>query len=192
MLRKIGLYLLSLCLLFVFILIQTIYIPISFNQEAKFVGVGTLLINNIIPLISIVCLVVGLFAFVLFKDGTKGTTDIPFEIKKIENINYEHLVYMVTYVIPLICFDLTNVRQSIVLGLILLTQGIIYIRTDLFYANPTLALMGFHIYKVDGDFKHGERKDIVLISRNKLEINEKLPYIKLDDKILYVLKTKAK
>jgi hypothetical protein len=33
-----------------------------------------------------------------------------------------------------------------VLALLLFFMGIIYIKTDLFYANPSLALLGFHMY----------------------------------------------
>jgi hypothetical protein len=64
-------------------------------------------------------------------------------------------------------------------------MGIIYIKTDLFYANPSLALLGFHIYRVNGSFKNGDREGIILICRGKLKEGQKVPYIKLDDRIYY-------
>lgn len=76
-------------------------------------------------------------------------------------------------------------RQMIVLALLLIVMGIIYIKTDLFYANPSLALVGFHIYKVDGNFKNGDRNGIIIISREKLSSGQKVSYIKLDDRIYY-------
>jgi hypothetical protein len=65
-------------------------------------------------------------------------------------------------------------------------MGVIYIKTDLFYANPSLALLGFYIYKADGGFKTGDRNGIVIISREKILFGQKVSYIKLDDRIYYV------
>jgi hypothetical protein len=73
----------------------------------------------------------------------------------------------------------------LVLGLLLVVMGIIYIKTDLFYANPSLALLGFHIYRVNGSFKGGEREGIVLICRGRLTEKQKVSYIKLDDRIYF-------
>ena len=69
-------------------------------------------------------------------------------------------------------------------------MGIIYIKTDLFYANPSLALLGFHIYKADGEFKPtiGNRENIILITREKLVADTRVKYIRLDDRIFYVQK----
>ncbi len=61
----------------------------------------------------------------------------------------------------------------------------LYIKTDLFYANPSLALLGFFIYKGDGAFKNGKREGIVIISRKKIIVGQKISYIKLDDRIYY-------
>ena len=104
---------------------------------------------------------------------------------KIESINYEHLTFLATYIIPLISFDFESFRQMIVLGLLLVVMGVIYIKTDLFYANPSLALLGFYIYKANGSFKNGIRDNIVIISREKFIIGQKVSYIKLDDRIYY-------
>jgi hypothetical protein len=65
-------------------------------------------------------------------------------------------------------------------------MGVIYIKTDLFYANPSLALLGFHIYKADGLFKGDDtRENIIIITRSKLNKNERVSYIKLDERIYY-------
>ena len=52
-------------------------------------------------------------------------------------------------------------------------------------ANPSLALLGFYIYKANGSFKNGIRDNIVIISREKFIIGQKVSYIKLDDRIYY-------
>lgn len=183
--RKVDLYILSLGLLFVFFVIITIKFPDGLFAWNDAVAWKELLMKNLIPIISFSLLAYCLYAYKRFDFELKGATDIPFEIKKIEGVNYEHLTFLATYVVPLISFDFGSGRQMIVLALLLLVMGIIYIKTDLFYANPSLALLGFHIYRADGDFKNGNREGIILICRERLSEGQKATYIKLDDRIYY-------
>lgn len=104
--------------------------------------------------------------------------------------NYEHLTFLATYVVPLIGFDFKNGQYMFVFGLLLIVMGLIYIKTDLFYQNPSLALLGFHIFQADGSFKNGDRTEIILISRGRIAAGQKVSYIKLDDRIYYVSGTK--
>ena len=183
--RKIDLYILSLGLLFVFFVIITIKAPECQYSIKEWAFWKAWLVANPIPTISFVLLSYCLIAYKRFGFELKGATDIPFQIKKIEGINYEHLTFLATYVVPLISFDFGSGRQMIVLALLLIVMGVIYIKTDLFYANPSLALLGFHIYRADGDFKNGGREGIILICRDRLTEGQKVSYIKLDDRIYY-------
>tara|TARA_R110002110_G_scaffold147129_2_gene337343 strand:- start:42061 stop:42645 length:585 start_codon:yes stop_codon:yes gene_type:complete len=183
--RKIDLYILSLGLLFVFFIIITASIPFCSGNNCLFVGFKELLSRNYIATASFTLLIYCVYAYKRFSFDLKGATDLPFEIKKIEGINYEHLTFLATYVVPLISFDFDSLRQMVVLSLLLIVMGIIYIKTDLFYANPSLALLGFHIYRVDGDFKTGLKEGIIVISRGRLKQDQRASYIKLDDRIYY-------
>ncbi len=185
--RKIDLYILSLALLFIFFFIITINVPFCLpSEDCKFVGWKQLLTQNPIPIISALVLLYCIYAYKKFDFDLNGATDIPFEVTKVEGINYEHLTFLATYVVPLISFDFGSGRQMIVLVLLLIVMGIIYVKTDLFYANPSLALLGFHIYRADGDFKNGKREGVILIARERVELGAKVSYIKLDDRIYYV------
>ncbi|WP_299077295.1 anti-phage protein KwaA [uncultured Paraglaciecola sp.] len=188
--RKIDLYILSLALLFVFFIIITLNIPMCFGDGCKPVGIDYLVSSNIVSCVCFAMLVYCVIAYKRFSFDLNGATDIPFEITKIQGINYEHLTFLATYVVPLISFDFGSVRQMIVLALLLIVMGIIYIKTDLFYANPSLALLGFHIYEADGNFKNGDRDGMILICRGRLSRGEKVEYIKLDERIYYVKKVK--
>ncbi|MEJ5049460.1 anti-phage protein KwaA [Chryseobacterium culicis] len=189
MLRKIGLFFLSLWFLFVMIIIITAKIPCYLENDFEFVGIKYLITNNIIPLSCVIALIIGLFSFIDFNYQVKGTPELSFKISEIENIDYEHLTFLTTYIIPLVCFQFENIRYVIVFLFILSVIGIIYIRTDLFYANPTLAILQFRIYKVEGQFRNGEtRKSRILITKEKLSINDRVKYFKLDDRIYYASK----
>lgn len=189
--RKVDLYVLSLGLLFVFFVIMTTTAPAKSFTANSYVAWRALLVSNLIPLISSLLLLYCVFAYTHFEFDLRGAADIPFEIKKIESINYEHLTFLATYVVPLISFDFGSGRQMFVLALLLIVMGFIYIKTDLFYANPSLALLGYHIYRADGSFKMGDRDGIVLISRERLVEGQRVSYIMLDDRIYYAKGVKA-
>lgn len=190
MYRKIGLFFLSLWLLFVMIIIITIDIPIYLKDDRQFIGFGNLLISNIIPFFCVLALIIGIISFIDFNYRIKGTPELPFRIEKIESIDYEHLTFLTTYIIPLVCFQFDNIRYIFAFTIILLVIAVIYIRTDLFYANPTLAILNFRIYKVNGQFRNGEnRKSIILITKTKLAEEDQVKYYKLDERIYYATKT---
>ncbi|WP_110312175.1 anti-phage protein KwaA [Dysgonomonas alginatilytica] len=192
MIRKIGLYFLSLWLLFLLIIIITVDIPIYWGEDSQFIGINYLFSRNIVPFICIIALIIGAFSFYDFNHKLKGTPELAFKITEIENIDYEHLTFLTTYIIPLVCFNFDSVRYELVLLIVLIIIGIIYIRTNLYYANPTLAILGFRIYKVTGDFvRIGTRNNIVLITRDKLDKSDRVKYIKLDPNIFYAKKIKS-
>lgn len=183
--RKVDLYMLSLGLLFVFFLIISVNLPPLPFEYTCFEYWKTLIEGNLLAIASALALLYSLFAYYRFKFDLEGATDVPFKLTKVADINYEHLTFLATYVVPLISFDFTIGRQLIVLGLLLLVMGAIYIKTDLFYANPSLALLGFRIYRVDGSFKTGSREGVVVISRERLFEGQYVNYIKLDERIYF-------
>lgn len=185
MFRKIGLFILSLWLFFILAFIITIDMPLCIFKGCEFIGVSKLILKNPIPLICVFGLLIGALSYFDFKYKLKDSTHIPFRIVKIENINYEHLTFLTTYIVPLVCFNFFDNRYQLVLIVLVTVIGAIYIKTDLFYANPTLALLNYKIYKIDGDFKDGKRGNIVLVTRFKLELNQRVDYVKLDNRIYY-------
>jgi len=184
--EKWKMYITSLWLLFFLILIITVDIPISFSSNSKFVGVVELLISNIIPAISFLMLLLGLFFVHTFNKNLDGSVSSSFKVRHIANKNYEHLTFLTTYIIPLICFDLESSRYVVVLVILLIIIGLIYVRTDMFYANPTLALLGYQLYEADVELRDGMHNSLILISRSKISDNTKIVYRKLDDKIYFV------
>lgn len=189
MTRKIGLFFLSLWLLFLLIIIITAEIPICITANCEFIGWLVLAKNNIIPIFCLIALIVGLISFLDFRFQMKGTPELSFKITEVENIDYEHLTFLTTYIIPLVCFQFESIRYIITFIVILFVIGLIYIRTDLFYANPTLAILGFRIYKISGEFRNGEiRNGKILITKNILTVEDRIKYFKLDERIYYATK----
>lgn len=137
-------------------------------------------------MVSLIGLGAGLGYSSRFQRKLEGSRRTNYKIVKIQNANYEHLTFLTTYIIPLVVFDLQNVRYVIVLFILLIVIGIIYVKTDMYYANPSLALLGYHIYKVDILSRHGAKEDIIFISKEILHNDMYVNYKELDEKIYFV------
>lgn len=192
MLLKIKLYIIS--LVFLFILIIANQIPICIGPDCNFLSVKQLFLKW--PPILIFCFL-GLIASVIFFREFKykiveGAAIPPEKITSIEDLNYENLTFLATYIIPLVCFDLdyhlTEERNFIMLILVLILIGWIYIKTNIFYTNPTLAILNFKIYRIATE----KRSNIIIISKEQVSNNDLVYLNKMDDKIFYASKYEAK
>lgn len=174
--EKIGLYISSLWLLFVLVIILKVDVPISFSPTAEFIGIWELLKRNTIPLVSLSFLLIGIGYTIHFKYKFDGTTPTQIKVTKLKNINYEHITFLTTYIIPLMSFDLSNSRYLLLLVFILFVIGVIYIKTNLYYANPTLALLGYHIYKLSGvnNYESDDYSEITVITREKIKNTDEI------------------
>lgn len=178
---KIGMYLLSLWLLFVLIFVNKVSIDICldcrFANRQELIEIAK---ANVLPMICVGLLLISIACYFRFRYLIAGAQDGPMVIESIEDKNAEHLVFLATYVVPLVGFGLDNVRQMINLGITLCLLGALYVRTNLFYANPTLALLGFRIFNVT--LKDGPA---VLIANTGLEKGDAVNLLTLDRNIYF-------
>ena len=183
--EKFELYVLSLWLLFLLIIVVTIDIPVCVQPECSFIGSQALARRNIIPIVALVFVALGALYYFRFNYKISGSQSIPVEVFAVEDINYEHLTFLTTYIIPLICFNLTSERYLIALGILLVVIGIIYVRTDKFYANPTLAVLGFRLYSAKVTKRTGEEVKVTLITKDRIKSGQKIRFLELDERVYY-------
>ncbi len=102
---------------------------------------------------------------------------------EVTSSNFDHLTFLSTYIIPLITFNLNDPRSFFVVIVLLLMIGLIYVKSNLYYLNPTLLLFGYKIYRAKND-----QEEVVLIAkRNISEMRDQLQYKNLDNNI-YLIK----
>lgn len=183
--EKFELYILSLWLLFLLIIVITIDVPMCFQPDCSFIGLMELGVRNVVPAVALLLVGLGALYYLRFNYKISGSKSIPVEVSSVEDINYEHLTFLTTYIIPLICFNLTSERYLIVLGLLLVVIGIIYVRTDKFYANPTLAVLGFRLYSAKVTRRTGEEVKVTLITKDQIKDGDKIRFLELDSRVYY-------
>jgi hypothetical protein len=187
--EKIELYILSLWLLFLLIIVVTIDVPTCFGPECTFVGLKALALRNVVPIIAVLPLGLGGLYYLRFNYKIAGGKSIPVDVSSVEDISYEHLTFLTTYIIPFVGFNLASARYLITLSLLLLVIGAIYIKTDKFYANPTLAVLGFRLYSANVTRRTGQKAKVTLITRDCIGDGDRICYLQLDSHVYYAKRT---
>ncbi|MES1983219.1 MAG: anti-phage protein KwaA [Pseudomonadota bacterium] len=184
-LEKFELYVISLWLLFLLIIIVTLDIPFCFDYNCEFIGLTNLGKRNIVPLIALFFGLLSAFYYFRFEYKIAGSKSIPVTITSVEDISYEHLAFLTTSIIPLISFNLTSERYLIALGVLLIVIGAIYVKTDKFYVNPTLAILGFRLYSAVVTRRTGTTVKVILITRDRLQNGSQIKFLELDNGVFY-------
>lgn len=183
---KVKMYILSLWLLFCFVIISTLDLKIickTLCDESKdWLGMLT---TNVIPIVCMIMLIICIVFYFQFKHELNGTTQLPTKVTKLCNKNADYLAFLSTYIIPLVFVDFDSKRQVLILLLLLISIGFMYVKTDMFLSNPTLALLGYKIYEIQT-----ENEDIygIMISQGDIEEGEKIRYIRLDRNAFFIRK----
>ncbi|WP_071585701.1 anti-phage protein KwaA [Ochrovirga pacifica] len=188
MLLKIQLYILSLWLLFLLLFVNKVNIPLCLF-DCEEIELKQLVMDNLIPITCLVFICSGFLFYYKFKYIITGSKSLPEKIINLENHNWEHLTFLVTYIVPLLSFDLDfdleKDRNGLMFVLIILIIGVIYVKTNIFYNNPTLALLGYHIYKVNTS----KNKHIILISKDSLKLDDLIETKHISDNIFFAIKS---
>lgn len=183
-LKKIRIYFMSLGFLFILVFIKELYIPMYWGPDWKFVEVDELLSNNIISIVCVVMLLVVWGCKKNFDLEIRGCRDLPYKIIEIQNANENYIVFFTTYIIPLLDWDFTSIRSIILFVTVIILNGWLLIKTNLYYQNPMLALMGYNIYSADIQRLQIVRKQVILISKDKLNDDDTIFTHDLDEDVL--------
>jgi len=102
----------------------------------------------------------------------KNTATYTIVVKTVKNRSAEYfLQYYSLFILAMIGFSLTKLVDIIVLVLLLFVLGIVYIKNDLFFINPTINIFRSYIYEVE--YNHGSTtENKLIISKEKLKDGE--------------------
>ncbi len=188
---KVGLYILSLLVLFAFIILLTVDFPYCFGNDCQFVGWSKLLElskENAASLLSLIGIFLGVFFYFRFEYEVKGGSMDAMKIEKCNSESYEHLVFLATYIIPFIGFTFDEPRKIFAYFLLLAVIGAIFIRTDKYYANPTLALIGYKLFKADMSCRGDNYKNMIIISKDEITEDDHVNFKFLSNSVCFARK----
>jgi hypothetical protein len=179
---KLQLYIISLFFLFALLFINKV--PVCWG-DCEFVGLKKFIVAYPYAAVSLVMMILGLVYYWKFDYYASGSGSMPDKVVQIESQNFEHLTFLATYVIPLLTFDLDfhleENRNGLMFFLVLIVIGMIYIRTNMYYTNPTLAIFGYHIYKVDCS----KESKMIIITREVINEGDHIVHRLISDNVYF-------
>lgn len=201
--QKIKLYVLSLSLLFAIIAIVTVSWPKDLvfelctkdvtcsNIDKIYNGlklIWVVISENVLPILMCICLLVCRKFKRDFEYFLKGGGQQVIHIQKIKSEDYEHLTFLATYIIPFFGFTFEDPRRLVAYLLLLIVIGVMFVKTDKYYANPTLAIIGFKLYRATLSDNRGVYESVLVISPDELREKEVVHYELIDNDVFYVKK----
>lgn len=179
---KIRFYIMSLTLLFFFIFLLNVRADIFSNFCCN-------IVENVLTVVALVFMLLGIIFFITVDYEWKGSKNPAYQVTKVRSENFEYLTFLTTYIIPLICFDMDKKRYVLVLGILLVVIGIIFIKMDLYYGNPTLALMGYRLYTIYID-EDRYPDGVMVITKDRIKQNSDVQWLEIDENFWFVKEKK--
>lgn len=180
---KLSLYLISLwMLLFMLIILKADVTNIQWPMTKLLFK--QLIQKNVMSLFCLSLIFLGIIGYIFFLDSLNNAKNLPVEIEECESVNYENLSFLATYIIPLVCFPMETERQIFVMFSVIIVIGCIFVKTNLYYTNPSLVLLGFNVYKVRCKSGNAFGTGIVII-KGKLNVKDNIKYMSLSDNVYF-------
>jgi hypothetical protein len=109
-----------------------------------------------------------------------STAPITVSVARVHRKDAEALAYLVTYVLPFLSLDLSEPTRAISFVILFSTLAIVYINADMLNINPTLNLLGWHVFELETPEGHSHS---VITRRRRLLPGDRLSVITIADGI---------
>ena len=138
-------------------------------------------------LISVLITISGCIAIWQFKEVQfSGFTDAGEKVKIEEEITDSGITFFMTFVLPLMMDDIDSWNDFIVyIGIISLVV-ILMAKTNLYYQNPVLTLLGYKLYKIEfvnPSLNECKNKQFIVVCRNELDEKKIVKWKYISDNI---------
>ena len=196
--EEIKLYILSLAILFLIVLLITfdtsflnkvnncsIPLECATNGEILQVLISALR-SNWLPCLMLTLITYCFFIKHEFEHKLDGGAGDSLNITKCESQDFEYLTFLATYIIPFFGFSFTEVGRLLAYAVLLIVIGIIFVKTEKYYANPTLAIFGYRIYKVTLSDSEIEYKSVIAITKCQLASGTSIRFKNLSENVFFV------
>ena len=127
---------------------------------------------NMLLIIELCVIISVIFCFFMILRSNRERAVKPILINQASNQTAEYyLSYFSLFILSMIGFSLGEIIDVILLCLLFILLGIVYIRNNLYYINPTVNIFNSYIYKIK--YKENDKYyNIIIISKDKLYSGE--------------------
>lgn len=136
--------------------------------------------NVILLIVLVLCsiwILASICCFVTFNAFKWSNKETGYTVEVVEEDKQTSLEFVLTIIIPLLVGDVATLQGALTFLILLLIICKLLNNTDLFYANPILKFLGYHLYKFkfyDNEEYHD--KTVIGLCRGKIiDMDKRLP-----------------
>lgn len=186
---QIKLYILSLAILFLIVFLITVKLDVCIKDiDCTSLTWKDYAFANWLPIIMLILMLYCEIIRREFEHMLDGGAGDSMFVVECQSENYEHLTFLATYIIPFFGFSFTETGRLLAYGVLLIVIGAIFIKTDRYYANPTLALFGYKLYRITMSDANARYESVIVITKSTLSANQSVNYKLLSNNVYYVRK----
>lgn len=176
-LEQIKLYLLSLMFLFIIVFLMSINtLTCDPNIKCSEPDIIDYLVANWLPCMMLVAVFACERIRRSFEFGLQGGTSDSLNIAECKSESYEHLTFLSTYIIPFLGFNFESPQRLLAYLFLLILIGFMLIRSGQVYANPTLAIFGYQLYRANLTDGENNYNSIVVLTKSKLNKGDNVAF----------------
>jgi hypothetical protein len=132
------------------------------------VCIGLAILGIVLPLVMLI--------------GVKRLAPQALRVEQAQVRDGDALAYIATYLVPFAAVTATTARERGALGLFVLMITVLYVRSELFYINPLLALVGYRLFQVTSP---GGSSVVLLTRRRFVQANITINARRLSDYVYW-------
>ena len=191
-LEQVKLYILSLMFLFIIILLMALKMPVcDENLGCCEFQLYDYLKSNWLACLMLLSIFICLIIKRDFEFDLEGGASDSLMIKKCQSENYEHLTFLSTYIIPFLGFNFDSPMRLLAYLFLVVLIGVMLVRSDKCYANPTLAVLGYKLYRATLSDGCNDYNSVVIVTKSDLSSGDNVAYKFISKTVCFVRKVNS-
>ena len=122
-------------------------------------------VTELIVFLALVAIIIlpNVVLWIIISETRKTNNPLPVKISQIKEMNHIYIGYLMSYVIPFLSFNFTDLFDIAAIFLLLALVCFIYINSNLLYVNVMLSIFRYNLFKITDS----EDNEYRLITKNK-------------------------
>ena len=122
------------------------------------------------------------FGLFCWKNGITG-----YEIKNVEEDKEASLNFFLTLIIPLLLDNVSTIQGAVTFLVVMVIICLLLYRTNLFFANPILTLLGFHLYSFEFVGNNNKvKKKYLGLCKGQVPVKKMIGYKDITEDVLFI------
>lgn len=128
----------------------------------------------------------GIF-YIQFKVYTMSGKTGGYQVKNVQKDEETSLNFFVTIILPLLLDGVNEIRGALVFGIIIFMLCALLYKTNLYFYNPILSILGYHFYEFEFVENRNNTGKYIGISANCIYEEMACEYKAITDKVFFIV-----